>query len=76
MEKLIVFFHKVATLPRRYLGVLVGILFWLLILFFGFFPTLLLAVFVAIGYSVGKFVDDRANVQEFVHRLLQTDRFE
>ncbi|MCI0183143.1 MAG: DUF2273 domain-containing protein [Acidibacillus sp.] len=76
MELILRFAHKVAALQKRYLGVIAGIVFWLLILIVGFFPTLLLAVFMVIGYSIGKFIDDRSNVQELVHRLWQTDRFD
>ncbi|PWI58786.1 DUF2273 domain-containing protein [Sulfoacidibacillus thermotolerans] len=76
MERIAQFFHKIAALPKRYLGVIAGVVSWLLILLFGFFPTLLLAVFVGIGYAIGKFADDRANVHDLVSRLWQSDRFE
>ncbi len=63
-------------MPKRYLGALIGFVLWVLIEVVGFFPTLLLTVFVVVGYVLGRFFDGRANWQDLIERFWNNDRFE
>ncbi len=76
LAKWLAVWQRIAQMPKRYFGVLAGVILWLLIEIVGFFPTLLLAIFVVIGYTLGRFFDGRANWQELLERWWNSDRFE
>ncbi len=76
LDKFVAVLRKLTLLPRRYVGVALAVLCWLLILTVGFFPTLLLSVFVTVGYSLGRMLDGKTDWQEWVERIWQSDRFD
>ncbi len=76
LAKWLAVWQRIAQMPKRYFGALAGVVLWLLIETVGFFPTLLLAIFVVIGYTLGRFFDGRANWQELLERWWNSDRFE
>ncbi|KRW91973.1 hypothetical protein SD51_05595 [Alicyclobacillus tengchongensis] len=60
--------------PRRYHGLLLGVVLWILWLLFGFWRTLLLAVLAAIGYMVGRVLEENQTWRELLDKLL-SDRY-
>mgnify|MGYP000967465579 CR=1 FL=1 len=51
-------------------GALIGLVLSILILCIGFFKTLLIALFVFGGYYIGKKVDNKEDIIEFLDRIL------
>ena len=51
-------------------GALIGLVLSILILSIGFFRTLLIALFVFGGYYIGKKVDNKEDIIEFLDRIL------
>ncbi len=76
MAKWLAVAERIGRMPKRYLGALIGFVLWVLIEVVGFFPTLLLTVFVVVGYVLGRFFDGRANWQDLIERFWNNDRFE
>ncbi|GEO25785.1 hypothetical protein AAC03nite_15700 [Alicyclobacillus acidoterrestris] len=61
-------------LPRRYHGVMVGCLFWLFWMVFGFWRTLLLLVLAGVGYVVGRILEENQSWRAILDKLL-SERF-
>ncbi|KUO96785.1 DUF2273 domain-containing protein [Ferroacidibacillus organovorans] len=76
MERLWERIKRLNVLPGRYKGMALGVLVWVFIEFFGFFPTLLLAALMVIGFAVGRIFDRPHEWEEWVKRLLQSDPYE
>lgn len=76
MDKFLAWLMLFKQIPKRWYGIVIGFVCWLLILWVGFFPTLLLAVLMSVGYAVGHFIDDRADWQEIISRIWQSDHFD
>lgn len=54
----------------KIIGSLLGLLVAILILTIGFFRTLLIALFVCVGYYIGKKIDNNEDILEFLDRIL------
>ncbi|WP_288183680.1 DUF2273 domain-containing protein [uncultured Sporomusa sp.] len=54
----------------KMIGVLVGFVIGILILTFGFFQTLFVALCAAAGYVVGKRIDQKEDIMEILDKLL------
>lgn len=54
----------------KLLGVLLGFLFGILVITFGFFRTLFVAFCVVAGYVVGKRIDQKEDIMEILDKLL------
>lgn len=52
-------------------GALVGLLFALLVLAFGFLQTIFIALCMFIGYIIGKRIDDNESIREVMERLFK-----
>lgn len=76
MGKWLASLKTIGQLPKRYLGVMVGVLLWIFIEIFGFLPTLLLCVFTVIGYTLGRVFEDRDKWQEIVEKIWQSDPYD
>lgn len=76
MDRLNSFMEWVAQIPKRYIGICAGIFVWIILELFGFFPTLLLAVFVTIGYAIGKMADQRHDWLGIIERIWQSDHYD
>lgn len=61
-------------LPRRYHGLLIGCLFWLFWMICGFWRTLLLLVLAAVGYIVGRILEEHQSWRSLLEKLL-SERF-
>ena len=64
------------TIKKRYIGILLGIVLWAMLIWIGFFPTLLLVILSVLGYACGRFLEERDNWLEVITRLWSTDRFD
>ncbi|MCL6444317.1 MAG: DUF2273 domain-containing protein [Alicyclobacillus sp.] len=62
--------QRVATLKRRWHGLMAGCLLWLFWLIFGFWWTLLLVALGGLGYVAGRFLEERLSWKEVVDKLL------
>lgn len=76
MDRLREIANFIAAMPKRYLGAGIGVLAWIFLEVFGFFPTLLLTAFVAVGYGMGKLADRRANWLDVIERILQSEEYD
>lgn len=76
MDRWLAVLGSIQHMPKRYLGIVFGIMGWILIEIFGFFPTLLLAVLMVIGYALGRIFEGRANWQDVVERIWQSDPYD
>ncbi|WP_245823881.1 DUF2273 domain-containing protein [Sporomusa malonica] len=54
----------------KLLGVLLGFLFGILVITFGFFRTLFVVFCVVAGYVVGKRIDQKEDIMEILDKLL------
>jgi uncharacterized membrane protein len=54
----------------KLLGVVFGFVFGILVLTFGFFSTLFIALCVTAGYIVGKRIDQKEDIMEILDKLL------
>jgi uncharacterized membrane protein len=54
----------------KILGVLFGFVFGILVIVFGFFNTLFVALCVIAGYIVGKRIDQKEDIMEILDKLL------
>lgn len=64
----------VLHLRRRWQGLLAGVLLWLAWMIFGFWSTLLLLILMAVGFFVGRVLEERRDWREVIDKLL-ADRF-
>jgi uncharacterized membrane protein len=64
----------VLSLRRRWQGLLAGTLLWLAWMIFGFWSTLLLLVLMAIGFIVGRVLEEKRDWKQVVEKLL-ADRY-
>ncbi len=76
VDRLLSFLRGIESYPKRYIGMAAGFFCWLFIELFGLLPTLLLAVLVVIGYSVGRMADTRERWQDMIERFWDPDRFD
>ncbi|WAH39006.1 DUF2273 domain-containing protein [Alicyclobacillus dauci] len=65
---------KFSLLPRRYHGMIIGAVFWLFWMLFGFWRTLLLLVLAGIGYVVGRILEENQSWRDLLDKLL-AERF-
>ncbi|MCL2335991.1 MAG: DUF2273 domain-containing protein [Firmicutes bacterium] len=64
------FFMEWLTLHRgKIIGAAIGLLLGLAVILFGFFKTLLVVVFVVLGFGAGKQLDDRVDLWKMISRL-------
>lgn len=61
---------RILAMPRRWLGLLAGCVLWLAWMIFGFWQTILLIVLAAIGYLVGRVLEERNSWKDIVEKLL------
>lgn len=61
-------------MPRRYHGLIIGVLFWIIWMAFGFWRTLLLLVLAAVGYIVGRILEENQSWRVLLDKLL-SDRY-
>jgi len=54
----------------KIIGAFIGLLFGILILVIGFFRTVVIVFFVFIGYYIGKKIDDKEDLVEFLSKIL------
>lgn len=62
--------YRLLSLRRRWLGVVVACVVWLVWMVFGFWSLVLLAILVAIGYGVGVATERGITWREIVRHLL------
>ncbi|MCX7571510.1 DUF2273 domain-containing protein [Tumebacillus sp. DT12] len=55
---------------KRWLGVLAGTILGLFYLIFGFLKTLVFALFVFLGFYIGKMADDREDWRDVIDRIV------
>lgn len=60
----------IITHRGKILGALAGLLISLSVIFWGVLKTLLIVIFVVLGYLVGKQLDDRVDIKDLILRLL------
>ena len=65
------FLGDLAEHKGKCLGVLIGLIAGILFLFFGFLKTLFIIFCMAVGFFIGKILDDRAGFENFKHRYFQ-----
>jgi uncharacterized membrane protein len=63
-------FVQIAGLKRRWLGLIVGCLFWLVWMLFGALATVMLIVCATIGFVVGRLFEEHQSWKEVVDKLL------
>lgn len=56
----------------KIIGSLIGLILAILILIIGFFRTLVIVIFVFTGYYIGKKIDNKEDLVEFLDRILPT----
>jgi uncharacterized membrane protein len=61
-------------LKRRWLGLIVGCLFWLAWMICGFWATILLLFLAAVGFAVGRVLEERQSWKDILNKLL-SERF-
>jgi uncharacterized membrane protein len=62
--------QRILSLKRRWLGMGIGCALWLLLMIVGFWATLLLVVLAAIGYFVGRIMEENQSWRDVVTKLL------
>jgi uncharacterized membrane protein len=62
-------------LKRRWHGLIIGCLFWLIWMLFGFWATLLLLICGSVGFVVGRIFEENQSWREIVDKLL-SERYE
>ncbi len=53
----------------KMLGILIGLIFSLLVIFLGFFQTVFVACCIYIGYIIGRRTDDNDGLRELIMRF-------
>ena len=68
-DKLMVFFiaHQ-----GKIIGALIGFFIGIFLLTLGFFKTLILSLCIMIGYYLGKKIDNKEDIIQFIERLLNS----
>jgi uncharacterized membrane protein len=66
--------EQIAGLKRRWLGLIVGCLFWLVWMLFGLLATVMLIVCASVGFFVGRLFEEHQSWKEVVDKLL-AERF-
>ncbi len=69
MDKLLQVYHFLSA-NMRLLGTVIGIFFGILYLVFGLFKTIVFAIFVLLGYFIGKMLDDREDWRDVIDRIM------
>lgn len=67
-------FH-ILGLRRRWLGLIVGCLFWLAWMLFGLWSTLFLLFLAGCGYALGRIMEERKSWKDVLSKLL-SERYE
>ncbi|QSO53333.1 DUF2273 domain-containing protein [Alicyclobacillus curvatus] len=62
------------NLKRRWQGLIAGVVLWLAWMIFGFWSTLLLLVLMAVGFFVGRILEEKRDWKHTVEKLL-ADRY-
>jgi uncharacterized membrane protein len=57
-------------LKRRWLGLIVGCLFWLAWMVFGFWATLLLLFLAAVGFAIGMVMEEHQSWKDVLNKLI------
>ncbi|MCF8563595.1 DUF2273 domain-containing protein [Alicyclobacillus tolerans] len=70
MKFFLTWIHQILSLKRRWLGLIVGCLLWLAWMLFGLWATVLLLVFAAVGYAVGRVLEEHQSWKDIVEKLL------
>ncbi|MDP9728739.1 DUF2273 domain-containing protein [Alicyclobacillus tolerans] len=65
---------KIWTMQRRWLGFWAGCLLWFLWMIFGFWSMILLLVLAALGFAVGRILEERQSWRKILDKLL-SDRY-
>ena len=69
------FFHYIANFlnenPGKTVGALVGFLFGILILTYGFGKTLIILMFIILGVLIGKILDDKISVVDEIKNIFK-----
>jgi uncharacterized membrane protein len=65
---------SVLGMKRRWLGLVIGCVLWVLWKCFGFWSTLLLMVLAGIGFIVGRVMEENESWRDVVDKLL-SERF-
>lgn len=55
----------------KFLGIVLGLLFGLLVIILGFLQTVFLACCIYIGYIIGKRVDENESIRDLVERIFK-----
>lgn len=58
------------SLRRRWLGLIAGSLLWLLFMVFGFWATILLFVLAAVGFIVGRVLEEHQSWKDIISKLI------
>jgi uncharacterized membrane protein len=69
MDKWLQIYH-VLSANKRLFGALVGVFFGILYLFFGLIKTIVFTIFVALGYFIGKMMDEREDWRDVIDRIM------
>lgn len=67
-------FLRLMTLRRRWQGLLAGCVLWLAWMLVGLWATFLLVLLAAIGYAVGRILEEHQSWKDIVEKLL-SERF-
>ena len=68
-DKLMSFF---ITHQGKIIGTLIGFFIGIFLLTLGFFKTLILSLCIMIGYYLGKKIDNKEDIIQFIERLLNS----
>lgn len=62
-------------MKRRWIGLIVGCLFWLIWMVFGFWATILFVVLGGLGFFLGRLSEEKQSWKDVVEKLL-AERFD
>jgi uncharacterized membrane protein len=74
MSRLIELWEEAAPVRGRIIGGSVGFILGCVFLLFGFWKTMIFALIVAVGYTLGKIKDDIGNLKSVLQQILP-DKF-
>ncbi|MHB8124072.1 MAG: DUF2273 domain-containing protein [Desulfitobacteriaceae bacterium] len=57
--------------PGKFIGIILGFISGLFVVTLGFWRTLVLALFVAIGFMIGKRLDDHQSLPKWLERFFE-----
>ncbi len=63
-------FLRMIQLKRRWIGLLAGLLAWVVWVWLGFWHTLLLIILAGVGYGVGRVLEERRNWKDMIEKIL------